>query len=430
MRAASTVNNISVQVLATGLGLTGSVLQARWLGPDNRGLLALVMLYPSLAYLVLNFGIFASTTYLSSKEDTNIGKLWSALLVLCGIQTIIAFSIGRLLIAWLLNRYETDTILLSQHFLITVPLALLAAYAQSILRGRKHFAINNALKLIIPIGYCLITSVLYINNTMSVKLLVYSQIVLQFCTCVASMVVLLRYEVIQLSGRVFIEIKELLSYGARLWLSEMTEVVNGRLDQIMIGSYLNTATLGIYNIAVSYANLSTILANGVRQIMLPYVSATQEQTDKHTEVYLFFNRFWPLSLLQLVCMLVGAAYLVPVLFGEAYREAILPAQMLSIVFLFLNAKNVLSTALQGLGKPGETATVDTVGLGLTLLLMTYLNSALTLWTIVLILGVVYLVQFIVTLYYISINGLITRRLLFQFKLSLFIHANFKWLRQS
>ena len=75
-----------------------------------------------------------------------------------------------------------------------------------------------------------------------------------------------------------------------------------------------------------------------------------------------------------MCLLLAAAtpWLVPAVFGAAYRGAILPAVVLLAASLFQGANAVIGNGFRAIGLPGHSALAEVAGFALTLGLLALL----------------------------------------------------------
>ncbi len=71
MAEKSFIKNTSItlvtRIVSLGLGIVISILLARILGPENRGIYALIILIPSFAFMFSNMGINSSTVFYMGK---------------------------------------------------------------------------------------------------------------------------------------------------------------------------------------------------------------------------------------------------------------------------------------------------------------------------------------------------------------------------
>jgi O-antigen/teichoic acid export membrane protein len=90
----SIIQNLGANLLIAILGLVGSIILARWLGPTQRGIFAAIILIPSILQYVVNFGLYAATIFFTAQNPSNKHKIWSNLFCISLIQSILGFLLG------------------------------------------------------------------------------------------------------------------------------------------------------------------------------------------------------------------------------------------------------------------------------------------------------------------------------------------------
>jgi polysaccharide transporter, PST family len=117
--------------------------------------------------------------------------------------------------------------------------------------------------------------------------------------------------------------KRLLSDSWPAILSGLAIMVYMRIDQIMIGSMLTDADVGIYSVAVRLSEVWYVIPMAVTQSVMPsVVAARQAQNGSYEQrlTWLIALLFWG-SLLVAIIVSMIAPVLITALFGPEYRQA-------------------------------------------------------------------------------------------------------------
>jgi O-antigen/teichoic acid export membrane protein len=355
--------NIGTNLLITVLGLVGSIILARWLGPNQRGVFAAIILIPNILQYVVNFGVSSATIYFTAIPNADKHKIWSSLLLLSLVQSLLGILIGLAIIKFYLPRFSEDAVYLGGIYLLTIPMWLLGMYATYMLQGAAHFKIANFLKAIVPAGYCLGIITLKLVNILSVENMVYIQLLIQFVNLIISLFLLHQYIIGLLSFSIDFDcIKQLLNYGSKVWIGDISQLANTRIDQFLIGFFLNSHDLGIYMVAFSVANFSSIFAQAFRTTIVPTIASETIFNDKVRKTIFFFKSYWILSLIFHLIFVFSVPILIPLIFGQQYEKSIFISQILIIGSIFINAKSVLSGAIQGMKFPEIVSLVEVIGM--------------------------------------------------------------------
>jgi lipopolysaccharide/colanic/teichoic acid biosynthesis glycosyltransferase len=137
-----------------------------------------------------------------------------------------------------------------------------------------------------------------------------------------------------------------------LWLTNL------RFDFVLLGALAGPAVLGVYAVASKFAELMRLVPTAVNYVLYPRF-ARLGKAKATTEA----RRLLPLNTALTVAMtpFLAAATLValPILYGQAYRGAITPAEIIIVGLSVEGAAAVASAYLVGIGRPG----LNSVGMG-------------------------------------------------------------------
>jgi O-antigen/teichoic acid export membrane protein len=135
--------------------------------------------------------------------------------------------------------------------------------------------------------------------------------------------------------RVFLapqQVRQVIAFGANLTGFSFLNYFSRNLDNLLIGRFLGTASLGIYNLAYQLllfplANISDVIG----RVMFPAFSIIQHDKQMVREAYVSANRYIAVvSFPFMAWMLVAAPQLVQVIFGPKWVGAIPLIQILAV----------------------------------------------------------------------------------------------------
>jgi O-antigen/teichoic acid export membrane protein len=189
------------------------------------------------------------------------------------------------------------------------------------------------------------------------------------------------------------------SYGSKVWIGDLSQGVNTRLDQIIIANLFSPVQLGYYVVAYSVASFTGLLANSSRTILLPVVASGKGQSnfaDKLRNSLRSFNR---MNALMVAGFLIAGPFLLTLAYGEEFNESVKYLIVLLLGFAFINMKTVYATVLQGGGFPFQSSISEIAGF-LFLVLFAYPVSAwFGIQGMVIMISISYLIQFLVVIYF-------------------------------
>ena len=139
----------SRNTFALVIALVTSILLARYLGPEGRGLYAVVLVYPSLLVGLAELGIRSTTVYLIGNKEHSEKEIIGVLL-----WCLVASSIISSVIVGGIFLYLNDpdiSILMILLALFYIPLKLTISYSQGVFLGKEEIRRFNQLTWIPPV---------------------------------------------------------------------------------------------------------------------------------------------------------------------------------------------------------------------------------------------------------------------------------------
>jgi O-antigen/teichoic acid export membrane protein len=423
------IQNLGANLLIILLGLVGSIILARWLGPSQRGIFAAIILIPTILQYFVNFGFSSATIYFTAQPNSNKNTIWSNLIMVGFVQSIIGLTIGSLIINYYLRKYGLGIVNLGHLYLFTVPLGLFGMYATYILQGASHFKVTNFLKCIVPLGYCSGIIWLKLQQILSIENLVYVQLSIQSLYLIIALFFL--YSILLKQFKFKIEynfLRQMSNFSLKVWFGDISQLANSRIDQFLIGGILSSRDLGIYTVAISVARFTSVFADAVRTIMLPSVTSKNLFQEQVFEMLNFFKKYWFFSIIFHLIFALSLPILIPFVFGNAYSEAVIICQILVVGSLFINAKTVLGGGIMGMGFPEIMSYVEVVGMIISLIFSILMIKFYGLTGVSIAISFASICQFIVVLFLMNKKGIIYKNLLFTSRTEL--NDNLNWLKNA
>jgi len=367
-------DTLGTQVLTAALGFVSGVLAPRLLGPAGRGELAAVTLWPlSLAFLAM-LGMDRAAAYFAAKGRAagsfGISPVATTCLVVGLVQSLLVLAAGAFLIPAALRGYSAHAVWLGLLFLASAPFVLLGQPLASLLLGHQDLPGYNLYRLIPPITYSLAVLALFVRSVPSVAAIVVFELAgLVLATLIVVRLVRVRLEPAwKWDARIT---AAMLKYGAKTQAGGASNFLNQRLDQLLMSLFLPPAQLGIYVVAVAFADGLWIIPRGIG-----YVTLADSANAEGHGAWRVARRS---TLLTALCLVPSAAALwlliprlVPVLFGAQFAGAVLPCRILIPGSCAMGLATVLFEAARGMNHPEIPAYAEGASLLLTAALLALL----------------------------------------------------------
>lgn len=429
MKFKNIIQNLGANLLITILGLVGSIILARWLGPSQRGVFAAIILIPTILQYFVNFGLSSATIYFTAQPNSDKNAIWSNLILIGFIQSVIGILVGYFIITLYLQKYGLEIIRHGNLYLFTIPLGLIGMYATYILQGASYFSITNLLKCIVPSGYCIGIIWLRFKQILTIENLVYVQLLIQFSYLIIAVFLLHRILLNQFVFKIeYKSVRQMLKYSVKVWFGDISQLANSRIDQFLIGGFLSSRDLGIYTVAVSVARFTSIFADAITAIMLPLIAGKNSFQEKVKEMLNFFKNYWIFSVVFHLIFALSLPTIIPLVFGNAYSESIIISQILVVGNLFVNAKVVLGGGIMGMGFPAIMSYVEFIGMIILLIFSTLLLKMFGLVGVSTAITFSYFSQFMVLIFLINQKEISYKSLLYISKTE--FQETVKWLKNT
>ena len=158
-------------------------------------------------------------------------------------------------------------------------------------------------------------------------------------------------------GRVHLDlIRPLSSYGAAQIAAVAPATLNAQLDQLVLSQTVPAADLGRYAIAVSISLLPMPLVTAIGNVAFPRLAGQREVTGATRQLqYLSVLASAGLAAAIMVPLAAASYWLVPLVFGAAYRGAVPLLWILTPAAVFLACGQVTSDLLRGRRQPAVAA---------------------------------------------------------------------------
>jgi O-antigen/teichoic acid export membrane protein len=265
------------RVAMLGLALVSSVVLARVLGPEGRGLVALITLLPDFAQ---SFGLFgfdlANTVYVGLEPQSRRRIVWHSVALAFASGTILFLAGTAYLMLGAPGIHIRGPIWLYLLALSGVPVVLLVEYWSAIVRGLNEITLIN----VTDVSKRIASVVLLVGLVGLLKLGVFGAVLADWLFNIAVLawllVLLMRLRVwgppvfegalLRRTGR----------FAAPAYASNILSFLNYRVDQFVIAMLLPPEQLGFYAIAVGLAERIWIPTGAIATALLPHLTNDRE----------------------------------------------------------------------------------------------------------------------------------------------------------
>lgn len=147
----------------------------------------------------------------------------------------------------------------------------------------------------------------------------------------------------------------------------MVQLLNGRLDFIIVTALVGPAALGVYAVASRTAELLRIPSLAINYVLYP-AYARMGGPAAVVQARAAIRRTWWVPALVAVPVAAAAPVALPLVYGPAFRAAVIPAWILLAGLAGGGVYGVTSAFMSGSGRPGRNSFAQGTGLVVTVAL--------------------------------------------------------------
>jgi O-antigen/teichoic acid export membrane protein len=332
------------------LVVTG-VIVARSLGPVDRGHLAFLLLFPSVLRQVGTLGLPSATTFFIARNNTLQTEIVRTIRTPVILQ-IVLLTIFQGVLLWALVDDEPSRVWTAG--LLTLGLlvgGVLLDYGLAILQGQGRFLSFNILRVLPVTTYAATIVLLLMLGEAELIWIMIAWVGANLCAAGVTVAVA-AWKMPRSSGSEMPPSRlQLLRFGLKGLPGFTSPVETFRVDQAVIGLFLNPAALGLYVVGLSFTNLPRFIAQSIGMVAFPQVARGARESARRL-MWQFCLLATILIAVVVVLLELAAGWLVPFFFGREFAGSVGVTRILLVGALFLGIRRVLSDAAKGAGHPG------------------------------------------------------------------------------
>ena len=262
--------NVAGTATTTLIGFGTSIALARWLGPANRGLLALMFSVSWIALMLGGIGVPWATIYLSAKPEASPAALFGNSLLHAGVLAAVLIPAAALLQQPLSDAFGHghggEAWVLAA---LLVPVTFLNWTTHGQLQGMLLFGRYNLLNVLSKVAEALCILILLGVLGLGVGG--------GLIACIAASVVMVlgALRPILASGRPRFQARlmgTMLRYGVRVQVGSIFQTLTSRLDLVILQFFQPLAQVGYYTVAQIIAEVVLQLAGAFQSSIMPLAS--------------------------------------------------------------------------------------------------------------------------------------------------------------
>jgi len=340
------------QLIVLVLSFTNTVIIARWLGPEGKGVIALALLVPGMIGLFLSGGIGVANVYFASSRHLDVPILTENSVKFAILSTILGMFVVGTLVAtgWLSVLVPGISLWLIILAMVGLPFGLLSGHLSAILQGLQRIIMVNMIHLVQSVLTLILTLLLVIGFRMGLLGALLSSLGAGIVSPII-MIVILRRE-----GGVFkpswntSAMRSTLSFGLKGHIGNLLQFFNYRLDTFFVNYFIGPGAVGIYSVSVGLAELLWHFPNAVGFVIFPKAAATKPEVMNIFTPRVFRITLGVTTLGAIGLVLLGKPF-IQLIYSLAFVGAYVPMLALLPGVVLLGGAKVLTNEIAGRGYP-------------------------------------------------------------------------------
>ena len=329
-------------------GLVTTIIIARVLGPEKNGVIAALLVYPSLFMSVGSLGIRQSTTYFLGKGIFSEDEIKKAITQIWFFTTVFSVVVCFVLMHYFSKSGENLWLVLLA--LMPIPFKLFNTYNSGIFLGKNEISSFNKINWIPTALILLVTAVLVLWLSFGISGYLIAMIA---GPTFISLVLLFKNKFIKAFSLNFnwVIIKRMLSLGLIYALALLVINLNYRIDVVLLDKLSTAFETGVYSKGVSITEYLWQIP-----MLLSTVVFARSAISKNDKAFsLKVAQLLRLSILiigfgALVLFLLSKQIIV-LMYGNAFINSALVLSLLLPGIVLLTIFKVVNMDLSGKGKP-------------------------------------------------------------------------------
>lgn len=369
--AADSAFNAGRQVLGIALGLVTSVLLARGLGSEGRGVYALALLLSTLLVALLSLGIGPATVFLVSRESSGLERIVrgnSALALWLSLGICLAGGAIVVLFGTLLFPGVPRALLLTS--LLVIPIEMQVAPLQSTLQGLQDFRRFNSVDVLRMLTLLGLIGVLVWGLDRGPT----GALLANIGSALAAWLAAAWFVGRRVGARALFGIRldraharRILGFGSRVHVSNVVAFLNYRADLFLLNLMSGVGLVGVYSVSVALAERLWIVSRSVGTVMLPRIASLElEEQDRRRLTPIVARHVLWLSVAVALPAFLLAEPFIRLLYGEDFAAAALGLQILLPGIVLLSLSRIVSADIAGRGHPEINARRSVLGFAVNL----------------------------------------------------------------
>lgn len=353
--------------LAFGIGI--SIIIARILGPQGKGIYSLAILFPFFLISFGNFGIAQASVFYIAKKTYLPKEVLGNNIILSFLLGIFSFFIGLIIILFF-SDYLFPEIAKIYLFLalFLIPLLFFLSFINYLLLGMQRIKEYNFINIFQSFISLVLLLIFLLTLKLGVKEVIIANILSFFVTMIVSF-----YLAKRIIGVFHLRfnrsyIKDAFGYGFKIYLGDIIQFLHHRIDIFLVNIFLNPIAVGLYSISVTLVEKIWLISQSAGVILFPKVSSETNKKNLKEFTPLVCRNVLLVTLIGTILLFFIGRLLIVLFYSKEFLNSVLPFQILLIGAVTMSGWRILANDLYGRGRPELNIYINFISVVLNIIL--------------------------------------------------------------
>lgn len=352
-----------VNVLVAAGNFAAGVVAARALGPEGRGQLASLLLWPALSANLATLGVHMELARSTARDSRSASRNYHAGSRILAWTSTGAVALYMAVVAILSGLFTsvTDSSLL-MFAVIIVPFGVGNALQLQMELSRQNFSTYGMLRIAYTYVNVLLIALLWLNGAVQVKWYLLAFVISSMLSWLFAHILIYNDLMFDDGDVCNNETWRSIAWAARHFaLASALLTLNGVADRLIVSVFFESQVMGLYVVALSISQLQDLVGDAIAQFFFVRVAANNNIRCIDREwLALRLRQTVFIYILSSCCTLIFAPVMILLFFGEQFYSSIILIYELVPIFMLKSAMRPFEEVLKGAGKPLNQAWISAI----------------------------------------------------------------------
>jgi O-antigen/teichoic acid export membrane protein len=305
------------QIIVLGLNVAINVVNTRFLGPFEYGILSFCSALIAFIVLFFEFGVFtAGARILALSKNDKEEKEYIGTLLVLAILIGISFGIFIFILSFFVDQiFDTHVSYILRSVAILSAIFPFQSFIQQICQGTNNIGKLSLHKVVWYSWYLII--LLFVITLFKLTTLI-SLIIAISGLIIATFLIISRLKPLfrNLRGNLRVIFRETKVYGFHVYLGRVIGMSTYDLDQILISYFVNTTAVGFYYLGVAVSRPISMLSGAISTSLFKDMA----RRDRIPKKVIYYNFLW--LLFSCLGLIIFGRYIILFLFSEKFLPTV------------------------------------------------------------------------------------------------------------